>query len=283
MPTTSGKAAIYYELLGDPNGSPLVLLEGGGNQLIGWREEFCALLVDRGFLVIRLDWRDTGLSQRFGGENDLDGGYEVTDLADDVVRVLDHAGVRSAHVAGQSMGGIVAQELAIRNPERVRGLVLFYSIPGNQDPRYFTVPPGRPELESVPVRQTRAEFIEGAPLFWRWIANGTSIDDDDIRGLAARAFDRGYAPEGACRHWTALLRTPDRFARLTQITSPTLIVHGRRDPILAWAAAVDLAAAIPDSELRVFPDMGHTITTELWPEFVAGIVRTAERWEAHHA
>ncbi|WP_165367380.1 alpha/beta fold hydrolase, partial [Phytoactinopolyspora endophytica] len=127
---------IYYEVFGDQADPVLVLISGGGAQMISWDDEFVSLLTDQGLSVVRFDNRDTGFSQRFGGEEDIDGGYDLSDMADDILRVLDHLGVTSAHLAGHSMGGMMAQMVAIKHPQRVRSLGLFSTIPG-RDRRYI--------------------------------------------------------------------------------------------------------------------------------------------------
>ncbi|MFT4284488.1 MAG: alpha/beta fold hydrolase, partial [Protaetiibacter sp.] len=126
---------IFYDSTGPADADPLVLLAGTGAQLISWRAELVELLVAEGFRVIRIDNRDVGLSTKFGGPRDLDGGYELRDLGDDVLRVLDAEGVRRAHLVGHSMGGMIAQVVAIEHPDRVASLSLLATIPG-RDPRY---------------------------------------------------------------------------------------------------------------------------------------------------
>ena len=130
MPTTDADGpAIYYETTGDPANPPIVLIAGASAQLIWWRDEFVQRLIDRGLFVIRLDNRDVGKSAKLGGPNDKAFAYSVRDMADDVCRVLDALGVASAHIVGQSLGGIISQAMAIHRPERVRSAVLFYTVP----------------------------------------------------------------------------------------------------------------------------------------------------------
>lgn len=269
---------IFYGVAGDPTDPVVVLIAGGGAQLIAWHEDFVALLVAEGFRVVRIDNRDTGYSQRFGGPEDIDGGYELSDMGDDVVRVLDDLGTPAAHLVGHSMGAMIAQMVAIDHPDRVRSLGLLSSIPG-RDPRYV-LHGERPELTVVPPRRTREEVVASAaeafrptsPQRYRW-------QEEWMRWAAGEAYDRGYAPEGYVRQWSALRRAPERLERLRAVTVPTLVLHGRDDDVLHWCAAVDTAQAVPGSELQIHPDMGHLVPWELWPDVVTAIVRTARRGE----
>lgn len=276
--TDSADVRLYYEVFGEPDAPVLVLVSGGGAQLLAWDERFIAMLTDGGLRVVRFDNRDTGLSQRFGGPDDLDGGYSLSDLADDVLRVLDDLGVESAHIAGHSMGGMMAQMLAIEHPERVRSLGLLSTIPG-QSPRYV-LHGERPELAEPPVRVTRDE----AAAFTRAVLESLPPGRYDPQvawhvAATGEAYDRGYFPEGFSRQWAALRRAPERLEALRAVTVPALVFHGRDDDVLHWASAVDIAEAIPHAELQVHPDMGHLIAHELWPDLAAALLRTAARAE----
>ncbi|MCP2635418.1 alpha/beta fold hydrolase [Microbacterium sp. HD4P20] len=274
--TDSADVRLYYEVFGSEDRPVLVLVSGGGAQLLSWDEAFISLLTDGGLRVVRFDNRDTGLSQRFGSEDDLDGGYQLSDMADDILRILDDLGVESAHVAGHSMGGMMAQMAAIQNPERVRSLGLLSTIPG-RDPRYI-LHGERPELLSAPVRVSREQavaFAEAAVL-----ATPLRRYDPQAawhREQAGIAYDRGYAPEGFARQWAALLRAPERGEALHKVTVPTVVFHGREDEVLHWSAAVDIADAIAGAELQIHADMGHLVPHELWPELAAALLRTARR------
>ena len=274
--TDTDDTAIFYEVVGGAADPVVVLVSGGGAQLLSWRPEFLDLLVAEGFRVVRMDNRDTGLSARFGGAEDVDGGYTVSDMADDVMRVLDHLGVPAAHVVGHSMGGIIAQTAALDHPDRILSLGLISTIPG-RDERYILHP--APDL-GVPQRYTREQVVEGTREYARPVPGARyPLDQEWLVWAAGEAYDRGYAPDGFTRQWAALYRAPERLERLRGVTVPALVLHGRDDDVLHWSAAVDIAQAMPRAELQVHPGMGHLIPRELWPELVAGIVRAARAGE----
>jgi len=276
--TDSADVRLYYEVFGDAGAPVLVLVSGGGAQLLSWDEGLIRLLTGGGLRVVRFDNRDTGYSQRFGGEDDVDGGYELADMAEDVLSVLDDLGVDSAHVAGHSMGGMMAQMLAIQHPERIRSLGLLSTIPGQS--RRYVLHGERPELAEKPVRITREQAVAFAAAAVQ--ADAAGRYDPQVewhRRAAGEAYDRGYSPEGYARQWAALRRAPERLEALRSVTAPALVFHGRDDQVLHWASAVDIAEAIPGAELQVHPGMGHLIPHELWPDLAAALLRTAERAE----
>lgn len=274
---------IYYETYGDRNHRPLILVEGGWTQLIGWAPDFVDQLVQAGFYVIAADNRDSGLSAHFGGPTDLDGGYGLEDMADDIAAVISHIGLPSAHVAGRSMGGMIAQMLAIRRPELVRSLGLFYSIPG-RDPRYI-LHGDRPELFSPQKRFAREELISNAlSAHSAFMPNGDAWGEsqwyeDETRRYVGGAYDRHYSPDGAPRQWAALRRAPERLDDLRNVQVPTAIIHGRSDHVLHWCAAIDIAEAMPNAELHIHPGMGHFFPPALLPSFVDVLDRTARQSE----
>lgn len=276
--TDTADVRLYYEVFGSDDAPVLVLVSGGGAQLLSWDPRFIEMLTDGGLRVVRFDNRDTGLSARFGGAEDLDGGYDLSDMAEDVLRVLDDLGVATAHVAGHSMGGMMAQMLAIEHPERVRSLGLLSTLPG-RSPRY--VLHDDPDLTAPPLRVTREQAVEAAGLFAESVRRGSYDPQVEWhRAAAGEAYDRGYFPEGFSRQWAALYRAPERLEALRAVTVPTLVFHGRDDDVLHWAAAVDMAEAIPGAELQVHADVGHLIPHELWPELAAGLLRTIARADA---
>lgn len=278
-PQFNNHVQLYYEDFGDPGDPLVVLISGGGAQLLAWPLELIELLVARGLRVVRFDNRDTGLSQRFGGPEDLDGGYGVSELGDDVVRIIEALGADAAHLVGHSMGGIMAQMVALDHPMRVRSLTLISTLPGT-DPRYVLQPdPGGDP--APPQRFPREQLVAGAGAY-ALVAGSERypIDVAWMEQAAGEAFDRGYFPEGFSRQWAALLRQPERLERLRGVTAPVLVVHGREDDVVHWHAAVDMAEVLPEAELQVHGGMGHLIPPGLWPTLVDGIERTAQRGEA---
>ncbi|WP_072314911.1 alpha/beta fold hydrolase [Agrococcus sp. Marseille-P2731] len=277
--TTTDDVGLYYEVFGREADPLVVLISGGGAQLLSWRTELIDLLVAEGFRVVRFDNRDTGLSRRFGGPEDIDGGYSVSDLGDDVVRVLDTLGVEAAHLVGHSMGGIMAQMVAIEHPERVLSLGLLSTLPGRDD-RYVGQPdPGGERTAPVPL--PRDVLVAGAGEYARVAGSERyPIDVEWMQQAAGEAFDRGNFPDGFARQWSALLRQPERLGQLRSVTAPALVFHGREDDVVLWQAAVEIAAAMPEAELQVHSGMGHLIPDALWPVLVDGIARTARRGEA---
>ena len=268
---------IYYEVTGADGDPVVVLISGGGAQLISWHADLVESLVAQNLRVVRFDNRDTGLSQRFGGKKDIDGGYSLGDMGDDVLRVLDDLGVRAAHLVGHSMGGMMAQMVALENPDRVLSLGLLSTIPG-QDPRYI-LHGDRADLQKPPKRYPRALLVGFAGEYAKTQPARYDPQVQWHRDRAGEAFDRGYFPEGFNRQWAALMRAPERLERLRGVTVPTLVFHGRDDDVLHWVSAVDIADAIPGAELQIHADMGHLIPNELFPDLVTGIARTVQRGE----
>lgn len=276
MPTTSGDVQLYYETRGDSDGVPLLLIQGFTWQMVGWHEGFLQKLVDRGAYVILYDNRDVGLSQKFGGPQDYDGGYALSDMADDGFAVLDALGLESAHIAGASMGGMIAQTMAAAHPSRVRSLNLIYTAP-SLDARYI-VPQGSQDPLDMMKQLDRdteiAEFIEKER-----ISSSTVYPFDEVRAreLGALMYDRCYAPTGRLRQAIAISRWAPPGEALAKLEMPTSIIHGRADLRIRVEAAFDLGQLLPHSELHVFPGLGHEIAPALWDEFANVVMRTAAR------
>jgi pimeloyl-ACP methyl ester carboxylesterase len=282
--TTSAAITVYYETLGNPSGRPLVLIHGGGAQLIGWDERFCALLAESGFFVIRVDNRDVGLSQATGGPNDVAADYDLGDMALDVVAVLDALDIPQAHIAGMSMGGYIAQLIAIRHPARVASLGLM-STSLTSSPEFLVGEhTGQPVTEVPPVLDRDAYitmFIGGQR---HYQSPGFPFDEAASAELAGRYFDRAYTPTGLVRQWNALLAGPlERRADMAKVTVPTVVIHGRGDQSLHWNAALETARVMPHAEVHIYEEMGHDVPEQLWPEFVAALARTAQRSTAQRS
>lgn len=277
--TTIDGPAIFYDTHGDPAGEPLVLVAGAGAQMIWWREEFVQRLVDRGLFVIRLDNRDVGLSEKFGNAGDTDAAYTLDEMAGDICRVLDELGIAAAHVAGQSLGGAITQTLAIIAPDRVKSIILFYTVPAIA-PVYL----GEALLEALHAASlaappaTREEAIETMIDRERITASTAyPFDEEWMRHYMTECYQRCYCPEGVQRHAAAGLASGDRSDALRKLSVPAAIVHGRADRLLKVEGGFELGRLIPDSELHIYPGMGHEFPYPLWDEFAEIIARTAAR------
>ncbi len=281
---------IEYEEFGDRSGRPLLLIMGLGAQMILWPEEFCEQLAARGHRVIRFDNRDVGKSSWFDqfGVPDVaaalgaalmrqpvNAPYLLRDMAADAVGVLDALRIDRAHVVGASMGGMIAQSVAIEFPARVRTLTSIMSSTGNPD-----LPPAHPEAMGVllaPPPTTRDEAVERSVSVFRTIGSpGFAFDEDEMRERAARSFDRGFNPAGTVRQLVAILASGSRKDALKAVRVPALVIHGKDDPLVPFPAGQDTAAAIPGAELMAVEGMGHDLPRPLWPRFVDAIsARTA--------
>jgi pimeloyl-ACP methyl ester carboxylesterase len=280
--TTSDGPRIYYETTGDAANAPIMLISGAGAQLIWWRDEFVRSLIDRGLFVIRLDNRDVGLSAKLGGPGDVAAAYSVRDMADDVCRVLDALGIGSAHIVGQSLGGGIAQLMAITHPERVRSMVLFYTIPAFEA-QYLTEELQRsaltlsaPDPDATP--PTREEIIE--EFYVRELnTRSTAYEFDEawMRGYIAACVDRGHCPGGVSRQAQAAMQLGDLRPDLAKLSLPVAVIHGREDRLLRVEAGFEIGRVVPDAELHIYAGLGHEFPRALWDEFANIIARTTRR------
>ena len=281
-----GQVELVYETIGDPSDPALLLVMGLGMQLIHWDREFCEGLAERGFQVIRFDNRDAGLSTKIDAPVPnvmramaglrIQAPYLLSDMADDSFGLLDHLELERAHVVGVSMGGMIAQTMAIRRPERVLSLGSMLSTPGDRRV-------GTPKLRvwSVLMRrapQDRDAYIEYFVRVFRMIGSpGYRVDDERMREQAAATYDRCHYPAGTARHLGAVLASGSRSAALRRLDVPTVVIHGRSDPLVPFRAGVATARAIPGAELIAIPGMGHDLPRELWPRFTDALAKNAER------
>lgn len=293
----NGGVELAWQRLGDARGRPLVLIMGLGMQLVGWDDELCALLVARGFQVIRFDNRDAGRSTRFDEAGDpnvlqaaddlqkrrpLRPAYTLGDMADDVAGLIEAAGWPAAHVVGLSMGGMIAQELALRHPGRVLTLTSIMSTTGDpslRGPSYETS-----AALLVPFPADRAGFVARAVGLARTL-HGTAgvfpLDENRVRRQAARAFDRGPSPAGTRRQLVAIWASGSRRARLGAVRVPTLVVHGEADPLIPIEGGEDTARAIPGARFERIAGMGHDLPREVWPRLVEAIAAHAQSADRH--
>ncbi|HEY1959868.1 MAG TPA: alpha/beta hydrolase [Polyangiaceae bacterium] len=287
MRAATNGVELEYEIFGRPSDPPMVLIMGLSMQMIAWDDPFCADLAGRGFRVIRFDNRDVGLSTHLVDKPAPDIGallagdyssaaYSLDDMARDTVGLLDVLDIPSAHFVGVSMGGMIAQCIAINHPARVRSLASIMSTTG--DPN---VGHAKPEvlgaLLTPPPFERDAYLAHGLGL-WRLIGSpGFPFDEAATRELVGRSFDRSYDPIGAARQIAAIAAAPDRTAALANVKVPTLVIHGAEDPLIAPSGGEATARAIPGAELIVIPGMGHNLSPEVWPRVIDALVANARR------
>jgi pimeloyl-ACP methyl ester carboxylesterase len=281
---------LCYEIFGAPDAEPMILIMGLAAQMILWDDEFCQQLALRGFQVIRFDNRDVGRSSKLTGGGPLTpvellklrflriplaAPYKLLDMADDVIGLMDALGIQSAHLIGASMGGMIAQEIAINYPRRVRTMISIMSTTGNsrlpQPSREVTA-----MLMARPVT-TRREFITRFVKTWKVLRGGGHfpLDEAKDRERAERTFDRGLSPAGVGRQLRAILASGSRKERLRSVTAPTLVIHGTVDPLVHPAAGKDMAAAIPGAKLMMIEGMGHALPIPMWPQIIDAITNHA--------
>ena len=282
---------LEYESFGRTGDPALLLVMGLGAQMILWHEEFCESLAGRGFRVIRYDNRDVGRSTWLdeAGVPDVPGAlaaaatggaieapYLLGDMAADGVALLDELQVGAAHVVGASMGGMIAQSIAIEHAGRVRTLTSIMSTTGHPG-----LPQARPEamaLLMTPVPVERAAQIERAVQVSRTIGSPAYPGDEaELRALAGHAFDRGVNPPGFARQLVAILASGSRRDALGTVRAPTLVIHGADDPLVPVEAGRDTAESVPGAELLEIPGMGHDLPRALWPTVVDAISKHAEK------
>jgi pimeloyl-ACP methyl ester carboxylesterase len=281
---------VAYERFGDRQAPPVLLVMGGGAQMIGWPEGFCAALTDHGLQVIRFDSRDVGLSSHFpdGPAPDLQAAlagdlssasYTLSDMAADTAGLLDALGLDSAHIVGASLGGMIAQTIAIEHPGRVRSLTSMMATTGDRSV-------GQPDLQALapllgPPPASRQEVIDRQVRAFRVIGSpGFEFDEAGVRERAGRAYDRAYDPLGLGRQAVAAVASGDRTARLRSVRVPTLVLHGGADLMCDVGGGRATAAAIPGAELVIIDGMGHSLPRQLWPEITSRIADLVERVEA---
>jgi len=282
---------IEYDEFGAKTASAMLLIMGLGAQMILWREDFCEQLAKRGYRIIRFDNRDVGKSTTFAhlGMPDviaattaslmrqpINAPYLLRDMAADAVGLLDALGIDRAHVVGASMGGMIAQTLAIEFPERVRSLTSIMSTTG--DP---TLPPPKPEAMGAllsPLPNNRDEAIERSVFVFRTIGStGFPFDEAEIRDLASQSYERGFEPAGVTRQLVAIMASGSRTTALASVRVPALVIHGTDDPLIQVDSGRATAAAIPNAELLLIEGMGHDMPRPVWPRMVDAICAVAGR------
>ncbi|MDQ3368149.1 MAG: alpha/beta fold hydrolase [Myxococcota bacterium] len=289
--THVGDVEIAYDLFGD-RGKPLVLIMGIGAQRVFWDDALCLQFRDAGFRVVRFDHRDIGESSRVDAPvpdprkllarrlvgAPITAPYTLSDMAGDVAGLIEHLGFGAAHIVGVSLGGMVAQHLAIERPERVRSLTSIMSSPGGR--RYLPKPSALRALFAPAPRTAIEAGLHAERVFTILGSTAWPVDAERLREIGSLAYARGMSPRGFLRHFAAVLASGDRKARLRDVKAPTLVIHGSRDPMFPLRAGRDLVRMVPDATWLPIAGMGHDLPRPLWPVLVAAIARHAERAEA---
>jgi len=283
---TANGIQIEYETFGSSSDRPLLLIMGLGGQLIFWDDALCRDLAARSHYVIRFDNRDTGLSTKFdeagvpdivetigkmmqGQEISIP--YTLEDMADDTAGLLDALGIEKAHICGISMGGMIAQTIAIRHPSRLLSLISIYSSTGNPE-----LPRPKPEvmgfLIAIPPREREAFIKHMVGLFKAIAGHGFPFDEEWTRKIIGQGYDRCFYPQGIARQLVAILTQRNRKPALASVKVPTLVIHGTADPLVSIEGGKDTAEAIPGAQLMLIEGMGHDLPHKgAWPQIVEAI------------
>ena len=287
--TKANGLELAYEQIGDPGNPPVLLIMGLGSQMISWPDGFCQQLADRNFHVTRYDNRDAGLSTHFTemGTPDIEAlmrgeeqrpPYFVEDMADDAASLLEVLSLSPAHVVGVSMGGMIAQSMAINHPESVRSLTSIMSTP--------SISVGAPTGEilgvlAAPPAKSKGDYIEQSVRTFAAIGSPDfPADEKWRRTIAAESYDRDPDPFGRARQLLAVSSSPDRTPGLRQLDVPALVIHGTGDPLCLPEAGEATAAAIRGAELVLEEGMGHDLPEALWSDIIGHIEALAQRADA---
>ena len=281
-----GGITICHESFGDTADEPILLVMGLGTQMIAWREDFCEQLASRGFYVTRFDNRDVGRSTHLDGRAPSLGqmvrrklpaeAYSLEDLALDAVRLTEKLDLGPVHVVGASMGGMIGQVMAAQHQDKVRSLV---SIMSNTGSRWT----GQPALSAyrlflAEAPEEREAFIEHVLTLFRLVGSkGGLFDEDYVRDVTARSYDRDHDPVGVGRQLGAVLKTGKRDAMLRTITAPTLVIHGTEDRLVRPSGGRATKRAIPGARLMEIEGMGHDLPRGAWPQILDAIAENAGR------
>jgi pimeloyl-ACP methyl ester carboxylesterase len=268
---------LCYEEFGDPSDPPMLLIMGLATQMIGWHEDFCRELAERGFHVVRFDNRDVGRSTHLDGQRPPtprelwlrrmpEGQYSLSDMATDALELMRHLEMEPAHVVGVSMGGMIGQTLAVEHPESIRSFVSMISNTGSRISGQPSLAVYRHLLGRPP--RTREEAVERAAKVFGVIGSKYEGAVEYIRERAGQSFDRGHNAAGPGRQLGAIVKTGNRTKSLRRIKAPTLVIHGARDKMVATSGGRATAKAIPGARLEIIQGMGHDLPRPKWPRLI---------------
>ncbi|MFN8052954.1 MAG: alpha/beta hydrolase [Acidimicrobiales bacterium] len=260
---------IYYDEFGDPGDPALLLMAGLGSQLLNYPDELCLAFADRYMRVVRFDNRDAGLSTHLP-EGTV---YSLSDMAADVVGLMDHLGIERAHLWGSSLGGMVAQTVAIEHPERLASLISVQSTTGEPDV-------GQPDpdalgqlMASIEPAANREEAIEKSIRLFEVLVNNPAVSDAEAHRIKAEAmYDRAYDPAGGSRQAMAVVTAPSRVEGLSHLPMPVLVIHGNRDPVIGISGGRRTAELVPNGTFLEVDGMGHDLTPVFWSQYVDAVV-----------
>ncbi len=270
--------SIYYDTFGHVDDPCLLLVNGLGSQCINFHDDWCAMFADRGLHVVRFDNRDVGLSTKFDEwpTGPHGAAYTISDMAADGMVVLDALQVKRAHVMGLSMGGTIAQTMAIEHPHRLITMTSVMSTTG--EPEFQRSTRQAAELLLAPPAHDREGYIQ------QWIdglrewGSPEFADEARWRRDAERAFDRCFHPSGPTRQYLAVMASEPRAERLRHVTVPTLVIHGDKDRLIDAIGGQRTAELIPGARFEVIEGMGHDYPPQLWPRWVDLVVGHIERY-----
>ena len=281
---------IEYEIFGESNLKPILLIAGLGSQLLAWPEIFCEILAENGFFIIRFDNRDVGLSTKFDDKGIPDMAeisaayvrgerpkipYTLEDMADDAIGLLDALHIKKAHICGASMGGMIAQIIAYRHPTRVLSLTVIMSTTGNPE-----LPPSNPEIMMqffAPVPSEREAYINEMIKRDSLINGAFSYDENQSREYRTKEYDRSYYPDGIARQLAAMAVPGNIKPYISSISVPTVVIHGSEDPFNLVEAGKEIASSISDAVLVIIEGMGHSFPREVIPRIISEIVKNSKK------
>ncbi|MEZ5224839.1 MAG: alpha/beta fold hydrolase [Ilumatobacteraceae bacterium] len=269
----NGDCEIWYETFGDASDPALLMVNGLGSQSINYQDAWCEMFAAEGLFVVRYDNRDVGLSSSFAGApvGELGNAYTIGDMAADGIAVLDALGIERAHVMGLSMGGMIAQTMAIEHPDRLLTMTSVMSSTG--EPEYGQSTPRAFELLTAPPATDRESYVRGWITGLREWGSPEFFDEDRLRADAERAFERSFRPDGTGRQFLAIRASAEgRAAKLRDVTVPTLVMHGSADTLITPSGGERTAELIPGARFVLIEGMGHDYPPQLWRRWVDEVV-----------